>query len=56
MSTKLLIILTGIFYMVARQTADEIWQFCLIYSAVLSPCAYFFQKENRTAKPNKKKK
>ena len=56
MNIKLLIFLTWIFYIAARRTADEIWQFCLIYSAVLSVCAYFFQRENRSANPKKKKK
>jgi hypothetical protein len=56
MNIKLLIFLTWIFYIAARRTADEIWQFCLIYSAVLSACAYFFQRENKSAKPKKKKK
>jgi hypothetical protein len=56
MNIKLLIFLTWIFYIAARRTADEIWQFCLIYSAVLSACAYFFQRENKSAKSKKKKK
>jgi hypothetical protein len=50
MNIKLLIFLTWIFYIAARRTADEIWQFCLIYSAVLSVCVYFFKRENKPAK------
>lgn len=56
MNFKLLIFLTWIFYIAARRTADEIWQFCLIYSAVFSACAYFFQRENKSANLKKKKK
>jgi hypothetical protein len=56
MNIKLLILLTWIFYIAARRTSDEIWHFCLIYSAVLSVCTYFFQREKRSSDPKKKKK
>jgi hypothetical protein len=56
MNVKLLIFLTWIFYIAARRTADEIWHFCLIYSAILSACAYLFKRENKSAKSEKKKK
>jgi hypothetical protein len=56
MNSKLLIFLTWIFYLAARSSADEIWQFCFIYSAVLSICTYFFQRENRPSDQKNKKK
>lgn len=54
MNTKILIFLAWIFYLVVRQTADEVWRFCLVYSCVLATCAFFYHLDNKAA-PSKKK-
>jgi hypothetical protein len=55
MNMKLLICLTWIFYIATLRTADHVWKFCMIYSAVLTACTYFFRRE-KPAKHGKKKK
>jgi hypothetical protein len=47
MSTKLYIFLAWIFYLAVRQTADPVWQFCLIYSCVLAVCAFFYRNGHK---------
>ncbi|MBR9982092.1 MAG: hypothetical protein KFF50_13770 [Desulfatitalea sp.] len=47
MSPKLFVFLTWIFYLAERRTADEIWLFCMIYSAILTICALFYRKEKK---------
>jgi hypothetical protein len=47
MSPKLFVFLTWIFYLAERKTADEIWLFCMIYSAILTICALFYRKEKK---------
>lgn len=56
MNTKLLIVLAWIFYFALRQTADEFWRFCLIYSCVLATCTFFYQRENKPANSTKSNK
>ena len=56
MSTKLYVFLAWVFYLVVRQTSDEVWQFCLIYSCVLAICIFFYAQENKTKTPKKKGK
>lgn len=55
MSIKLYVFLAWIFYLAMRQTADGVWQFCLIYSCVLAFCIYFYGLENKKTKGTKKK-
>jgi len=45
MGPKLLAFMTWIFYIAERRTADDIWFFCMIYSATLAVCTYLFQRE-----------
>lgn len=56
MNTKLLILLAWIFYFALRQTADEFWLFCLVYSCVLAACSFFYRWENKSISPKKKNK
>lgn len=53
MNMKLLIFLSWIFYIAALRTADQVWQFCMIYSALLTACTYFFRRENKHGKKKK---
>jgi len=56
MKTKLLILLSWGSYFALRQTADDFWRFCLIYSAILAICSFFYGMENKTRKSTKKTK
>ena len=56
MNTKLLILLAWIFYYALRQTADDFWRFCLIYSCVMAACTFFYRMENKPRTSGKKKK
>ena len=56
MNAKLLLFLTWVFYLTERRTSDSIWFFCMIYSAILTLCAFFYSLENSSAKPAKNKK
>jgi len=56
MNLKLLIFLAWMFLLAFHQTADDFWRFCLVYTVVLTICAYFFKMENRSSRLTKKKK
>ncbi|MGD9366593.1 MAG: hypothetical protein PVH87_12920 [Desulfobacteraceae bacterium] len=56
MNTKLLILIAWLSYFALRQTADDFWRFCLIYSCVMATCTFFYRLENKSATPKKKKK
>ena len=56
MNTKFLVFSAWMFLLAYRQTADNFWQFCLIYAAVLSICTFFYTLENKSKSSSKKKK
>ena len=56
MNTKMLIFLSWGSYFALLQTADEFWRFCLIYSAILAICSFFYGLENKSGKAKKKGK
>jgi low temperature requirement protein LtrA len=56
MNTKLLILLSWIFYFALLQTADEFWRFCLVYSCVLVAFSFFYRWENKSNTPKNKDK
>ena len=55
MKTKLLVLLSWIFYYAVLQTADDVWLFFTVYSCVLATCSYFYSLENKTHKVKKRK-
>lgn len=55
MNAKLLLVLTWFFYLAQRKAADEVWFFCMIFSALLTFCAFFYSLENKS-RPLKKGK
>jgi hypothetical protein len=50
MKPKLLIFMAWIFFIAARRTADDLWYFCMAYSAVMAVCAFFYRKEKSPKK------
>jgi hypothetical protein len=56
MNTKLLILIAWLCYFALKQTADDFWRFCLIYSCAMATCAYLYRLENKSAPPKNKKK
>jgi hypothetical protein len=55
MNPKFLLFLTWLFFIIERRTSDPIWLICMVYSAVLFICAFFYQRENNTAAVKEKK-
>ncbi|NNF98664.1 MAG: hypothetical protein HKM93_04745 [Desulfobacteraceae bacterium] len=55
MNPGFLLILTIIFYISGKQTADAFMMFCAIYTLILTTCAFFYKRdsENRPAKAGK---
>ena len=56
MTTKVLIVLAWISYFAFRQTADNFWLFCVVYSSVLATCTYLYQLEHKPQSNKKSKK
>jgi len=56
MNTKLLILIAWISYFALKQTADDFWRFCLIYSCVMATCTFCYRLENKPKATNKNKK
>jgi hypothetical protein len=56
MNTKVLILLAWICYYAFRQTADDFWLFCLIYSGVLATCTFLYGMEHKPRTETKNKK
>ena len=54
MGPKLLIFLTGTFYLLGKDSQDQVWLFCTLMGAFLTVCSFFYQIENRHKKPEKK--
>jgi hypothetical protein len=55
MKIKLLMLMTWIFYMAARRTADGVWFFCLIVCALLTACTIFYSLDTKRLSASKSK-
>ena len=55
MNIKIMLILTWVFYLINLRSPDDLWFFCLLYSGILTVCAFFYRMENADHSSAKRK-
>ncbi len=55
MNTKLLIVITFVFYSLWKRGQDSFLLFCTIHALILTVCVFFYQMENFKVVKKKKK-
>lgn len=54
MNTKLLILSTWIFYLLGKDSPDQVWFFCMCLGAGSAVCCFFYNMAHRRSAPAKK--